>query len=287
MTDTSQRRDTRDIPLYTIPNIPLAKISARVTIFLFFPGLWTKRSATPISDSQVKEVYEQVIKPAAVRTNRVDAGLWPTSLDGERFRSGGSQSMIQMPSPCVTRFGDLVIQLAKEHLDYGENTFFLVDVRGHKSLSRHALMDGSQSSDHNESYSDGEDSRAQAWIQSASDPALRSFCKELDMAGLYEGVYDDVEAWIDVALEVQEESGNLMTAWRTSHHVVLVKRILGEIDLDSDDPEVEAQLEEEMKASGHQYIQDPTSTLTGISGFRFKVRASPISNGRHGFDVDP
>jgi hypothetical protein len=82
----------------------------------------------PLSGSQVEEVYQNVIKPAAIRANKVDAGLWPTSLDGERFRSGGSQSTIQMPSRCVTQFGTFVTQFANEWLDYGANAFFVVDV---------------------------------------------------------------------------------------------------------------------------------------------------------------
>ncbi|KAF8321881.1 uncharacterized protein EI90DRAFT_3157848 [Cantharellus anzutake] len=279
---TGYRRNhtTKSVPLYTIPNIPIAKIGTRVTIYLFFPRLWIKPSVVSLTNAQVDEVYASVIKPAAVKANsHIDAGLWPPTLDGERFRSISGrraifQSTIQLPGHCVTDFG-VSVMLAASNLSYGEDAFFLVDVRGHKSLSRHMPRDVHQGL-RDDDDQDGQGT-LEEWIEHHSSIALQNFCSQLDMLGLYQNAYDDTETWIDVAIEVRADSGDMMTAWRTDKHRLLVEHIVGELGLDTDDPELMAALDSHMNPTKRRYIRDCISALTGISGFRYKPQGDATS----------
>jgi len=129
------------VPRHKIPNVGFAKIDQRGITRLFLPALYRENEVVPPTAEQLAALYNEAIRPSAIKVMPNAAGHWPPSYSAETIRiskhtGGYSFGTLDVPASKVRKFGSEVIEAVRA-LSFGQGAFFGHTLRGTKGRTTH------------------------------------------------------------------------------------------------------------------------------------------------------
>lgn len=236
--------------MHKIPNTAFASIGERITINLFFPGLYSiDRLGPQLTQTEMATLYQSIIRPAAIAIAPTAKASWPLSYTTEMFRttqSSGTHSLgsVLIAADDVHTFGFRVIGLLQSE-QWGQDAFFFTEVRGHKDASRHNPQGLAEPHE---------------LFMARSQVDLGKMADGLDLEVLMTMNNAPNVCCVDVGLEASVEGSSVF--WRTDAHHRILKEMFPTWD--------------EQKLRRHtdhhaNYKRDLVAQFTQISGFRYEV----------------
>lgn len=123
----------------------IAKVSERVVVRAFFPGLLTAARAEPtLSAAEAAQVYDVGIRPASMVVQRNTTSTdWPVNYAAELMRAqnpAGGFAYAKKPLSYrdVPRFSERFVHFMTEGVPWAKDMFFMTQVRGTKGATWHA-----------------------------------------------------------------------------------------------------------------------------------------------------
>ena len=232
------------MPRHKIPNVGFAKIDQRGITRLFLPALYRENEVVPPTPEQLAALYNEAIRPSAIKVMPNAAGHWPPSYSAETIRiskhaGGYSFGTLDVPASKVRKFGSEVIEAVRA-LSFGQGAFFGHTLRGTKGRTTH-------DPDDQEEYMD----------------VLADYLNILSLNHIKK------EDWhVDVALEYISDGG--VMHWRTDGHLHLVQHMLGVNDNNA----------RRLTSTGSScYSRDLAAQLEDVSGFRLTPKTAGVATG--------
>jgi hypothetical protein len=199
----------------------------------------------------MKMVYDTIIRPAAITIAPRAAASWPVSYEQELFRTqttSGSHAFgsVIIAAPDVPQFGIEIRRLLGQQ-PWGQQAFFLTDVRGHKDASRH---DAQPQNEPDEVFI------------TRSEHELARMTAGLDLDMLRGMDSEEESCYVDIGIEVTVPGHTV--CWRTDGHQHMVQMIIpGWTD---------RECHHRTQRGYDRYRRDLLAQFTEISGFRLEVR---------------
>lgn len=233
------------IPLHKIPNVGFIKAKDRHITRLIFPALYGEHhKSVGLTSKEQAELYEKVIREAALEVNPLCLNDWPPSHVDENWRTRDARGATFPGRKAIGRwdveeFGRLIIEKCENDLSFGKGAVFLHQFRGLKATTPHDLNN-----------------------KEAERAALRDLLQDLEIRQLQRGKW-----WVDVGMEVHVPGKAVL--WRVDSHFALIKHFL-------DTDEVTAARN---SREGQCYCIDLAAHLSTLGGFR--LRPTKVGNFGH------
>ena len=199
-------QEDQEVPLHTVPNLALGKCGERSLIRVFFPKLRSEdRKSSKLTREEQAQFYEGGLRPTIERLTPEKSSEWPVTYQDEltraRRRTGHfSMQSKMLPQDVLEDFGNTLRHFLEEDgIAWGEDLYFLHQVRGMKATTEHRM--------------DTQLARA----------SLQKFLVENSIReeSIAEGIW-----YIDVGLELSSLEGKCLL-WRTNSHSQIVRRVTG------------------------------------------------------------
>jgi hypothetical protein len=231
--------------MHKIPNCGFAKIDDRGVTRIFFPKLYQQETVTPLTMEQLATIYNECIRPAAVKVMPTAAGHWPPSYTAEQIRihkhrrDAFAFGTVDVPGLSVYLFGQEVMKRIR-NLEFGVDAFFGHTIRGTKGRTVHDPNDENDITDVLAEY-----------LDLLILPRIRH-----------------ADWYVDVALEYC--LNDTVILWRTDSHIHIVRHAL-----DVDEP-----VARRLSSVGSScYARDVAAQLDDVSGFRLTPKTAGIASG--------